>query len=89
MYIKSFLLTLLLGLSLAFAQPPHHKSPPKKKHPPRPYIVVVTEKTVPKETEFHFKYSLKAHGINCKVKNTAKVIDNYDGTITVVVNCSF
>lgn len=87
MFTKT-LLAIGLCSAISFAHPDHR--PPPRKHPPvRPHHMHRPVPKPPTETVFSFKYSLKAHGIQCKVVNGIQAVKNEDGILTITVNCAF
>lgn len=81
------LLAIGLCSAISLAQPGHR--PPRKNPPPHPRPVVHHIPRPPAENVFSFKYSLKAHGIQCEVVNRVDVVKNADGTLTFTVKCAF
>ena len=87
-FIPKTLLVIGLCSAISLAQPGHR--PPPRKHPPvRPRPMHYPIPKPPGETVFSFKYSLKAHGIQCKVVNNIQAVKNEDGILVITVNCSF
>jgi hypothetical protein len=81
---------LAIGLCSAISLAhPGHRPPPRKTPPVRPHHIVRPVPGPTAETVFSFKYSLKAHGIQCKVVESVKAVETENGILTITVKCAF
>lgn len=91
-FTKTLTKTLLvIGLfsAISIAHPDHRPPPPRKTPPVRPHHIVRPVPGPPAETVFSFKYSLKAHGIQCKVVESVRAVETENGILTITVKCAF